>query len=380
MEYQLLPFQKDHFKPIKHQIYWCGTGVGKTIMAHDRWVKLGKPSPVLILSKKKIIEQNNWQEMGFPDDTVYTNSHYSNIKKLFDIKFKHIIIDECHVIKNYKSKVSQSVVSLVNKTKASTSWLSATPTSNYLFDYYPFIAVNAIVSGKEVDKRYSIYQPKMYPYLKFPIKELVGYHDEQSLLHALDQRTFKLLSVDMDFETLNETIEFKQLPDVKKIIKDRVYNNEVLETPISVYNAVRQLKHMEKIKFIKELEHEQIIIFTNYVSEVEFLVEHLDDVAIIDGKNKISDIHFKVKYLIINYAAGAEGLNLQHCSCLIHFSPPTNYTHFKQACGRIGRVGQKASVIEIYTLLCNQIDKKISKSLQQKEDFNVKKFLDLGDF
>ena len=217
----------------------------------------------------------------------------------------------------------------------------------------------------------------MYPYLKFPIKELVGYKNEERLLKALENRTFKLLNVNMNFETLNEQIEFKQLKEVNQIIKTKIYADEVLETPIAVYNCVRQLKHIEKIKFIKDLEHKQIIIFTNYVSEVEFLVEHLGgDLAIIDGKNKITQNHLSAKYLVINYAAGAEGLNLQHASCLIHFSPPTNYTHFKQACGRIGRIGQQADVIEIYTLIANSIDKKISKSLDQKEDFNVNKFIE----
>jgi superfamily II DNA or RNA helicase len=385
IDYELLDFQKEHFKNLKTQYYWCGTGVGKTYMALDRLIKLGVKSGILVIAPKQKIDSGDWQELELPNDTIFINNHYTNIKKVYDKKtvIKHIVIDEAHLVKNFKTKSWQYLEKIIDKYKPGTTWLSATPTSNGLFDYYPFLSTllrvdfNKDVSTAALDKTVSIYERQKFNYCDYPIKVLVGYKNEALFKKMIKNSSFIKLSMPKEYSIRTEIIKFNTPAGYSKTKKLGVFKDEVVDTPMKMWNILRSFENREKINFIKNLEHKNIVIFTNYKAEVEYLKNNLENCGVIDGSNKI-DLKQKEKYkhLIVNYKSGSAALNLQHATCCIHYSPSCNYTDHVQSLGRIDRVGQTANAIEIFTFCQSDIDKKIIEALKQKKDFNYTAFIE----
>ena len=352
-------------------------------MALDRIVKLGIESGILIIAPKQKIDAGDWQDLDFKD-AIYINNHYTNIKKVFEMSkvINHIIIDEAHLLKNFKTKGWIYLEKIIQKYKPSTTWLSATPTSRGLIDYYPFLSTllsidfNKEITTAGLDKKISIYEKQKFNYADYPIKTLVGYRNEDKFKKIIKIFSFEKLEMPKDYEVKSEVVNFKQPKDINVIRKTNIFEGEVIESPVKKWNIIRRINNKEKIDFIKRLEHRNIIIFTNYKSEVEFLKENLENYGIIDGSNKIDlTDKEKYKYIIVNYKSGSAALNLQHATCCIHYSPTCNYTDHIQSLGRIDRVGQKASAIEIFTFCQSYIDRQIIDCLSVKKDYNINKFL-----
>ena len=78
--------------------------------------------------------------------------------------------------------------------------------------------------------------------------------------------------------------------------------------------------------------------------------------------------------VIIQYQAGAMGLNLQKANRIVYFTPPLSCENYMQSKKRIHRIGQKQTCF-YYRLICDHsIDERIYRSLERGIDYTDKLF------
>jgi SNF2 family DNA or RNA helicase len=77
---------------------------------------------------------------------------------------------------------------------------------------------------------------------------------------------------------------------------------------------------------------------------------------------------------IIQYQAGAMGLNMQKANKIIYFSLPLSSELFEQSKKRIHRLGQQRSCFYYYLITKKSIEEDIFETLKQRKDYTDKLF------
>lgn len=78
--------------------------------------------------------------------------------------------------------------------------------------------------------------------------------------------------------------------------------------------------------------------------------------------------------VIIQYQAGAMGLNLQKSNIIIYFSLPLSSELFEQSKKRTHRIGQEKACIYYYLITEKSIEEKIFETLKMRKDFTERLF------
>lgn len=127
----------------------------------------------------------------------------------------------------------------------------------------------------------------------------------------------------------------------------------------------------EVIQEMREQGYPQIIVFTQYTDTLDFLRDHLLQVADIrvlcfsgrGGEARVSDDWQTISReetkrrfregqaeLLLCTDAAAEGLNFQFCGALVNYDMPWNPMRVEQRIGRIDRLGQRYPLVRIVNL------------------------------
>ena len=138
-------------------------------------------------------------------------------------------------------------------------------------------------------------------------------------------------------------------------------------------------KFLESLKDLLEKNpKEKIIVFSFFRGTNEYLEERLQEdginvVAIKGGMGSLKDEKledFRTKdsiNVLISSEVGSEGLDLQFASVEYNYDLPWNPMRLEQRIGRIDRIGQKADVLRIYNLYCqNTIEDRILERLYER--------------
>lgn len=141
-------------------------------------------------------------------------------------------------------------------------------------------------------------------------------------------------------------------------------------------------KYKEFLESIKTLltqnPKEKIIVFSFFRGTNEYLEERLGEdgikaVAIKGGMGSLKDDKledFRINdsiNILISSEVGSEGLDLQFASVEYNYDLPWNPMRLEQRIGRIDRIGQKADVLRIYNLCCqNTIEDRILERLYER--------------
>lgn len=127
--------------------------------------------------------------------------------------------------------------------------------------------------------------------------------------------------------------------------------------------------------------NDRLIVFYNFNDELC----RLKDVCIA-AKRPVSEVNGKVKNLkayesradsvtLIQYQAGAMGLNLQKANKIVYFTPPLSSELYEQSKKRIHRIGQDRPCF-YYRMICkNSIEGKIYDVLATRQDYTEKLFI-----
>lgn len=311
--------------------------------------------------------------------------------ELLKLRGYTLILDESHNVCNATSKQTKGVMKL---------------------KYDNLILLSGTPNGGAYEKLYT--QMKM-----------LGYKQNKKQFTDRYCNMFTMESGGVKFQVLSKTNPYKNIDELNKILRDDLHcvflkTNDVVELPSQHFIPVnvqvtKQYKafmvndyidlgdkeyiagsptekllysrylcgadNQNKIDVLTTLLEgidDRVIIFYNFNNECDVLTKLCKklkkNVFVCNGAVKQVD-EFKKhdkSVLLVQYSAGATGINLQYCNKAIYFSPPLSSNLFEQSKARTWRLGQSNKCT--YWVLQSGVECDILNSLDKKQDYNIKLF------
>ena len=232
----------------------------------------------------------------------------------------------------------------------------------------------------------------------FSIPIVVGYKNVDRLKAKLREygavfmKTEEVLDLP---EQLDNVIKVESTKEYKKFVKNRLIEIDgkelVGDTSLTKLLYQRQLAsqyNSNKTTMLRDLlesTNDRVIVFYNFNEELEKIedmcIRMERPVSVVNGQRKDLKCYEKDQdsVTLIQYQAGAMGLNLQKANKIIYFSLPLSSELFEQSKKRIHRIGQKNSCFYYYLITERSIEEKIYEVLGQRRDFTNKLFEELEE-
>lgn len=401
----------DKTKEFKNVGFYLDMGLGKTFVGSEKLKEINNKNNLIVCQKSKVDDwvyhmEDNYDFAVF--DLTNKNEMYEFFKfngakvgvinyeltfrrdELKKIKDFTLLLDESSQIKNEKAKRSKFILSLNSNNNI---LLSGTPVSGKYEEIWSqarLLGWN--ISKKRFEDNYLIIEKIDYG-IGFPIKKVVGYKNVERLKRKLKDHGAYFMKTDevMDLpEQVNQIINVDNTVYYYEFLKDRIINieNEELVGNSSLSRMLYQRKlaseynenKLEAFKDILNSTNDRLIVFYNFNNELEKLMY-----ICISLKRPISVVNGKMKDLknfdncddsvtLIQYQAGAMGLNLQKANKIIYFSLPLSSELMEQSKKRTHRIGQNKTCFYYYLITRNSIDGKIYKVLEERRDYTNKLF------
>ncbi len=364
----------------------CGGSINITDQPGTEFKPMVKPKDLYIITTAAKRDKLEWEHEMIPF-YLYTDKEkcvnnisviidsWNNVSKYVDVKDAFFIFDEQRVVGS--GKWSKSFI----KISKNNHWilLTATPGDTWK-DYVPVFIANGFYKNRTqfynqhvVWSRYTTY-PKIDKYINTDILE--KYKNEiQVEMNVIKSTRPHRIDIFTEYDK----------EKYKRITKDRwnIFEDEPIENAPQYMSCIRRVVNSDISKLIELKQvmerHKKLIIFYNFDYELEMLREF--------GKSMNAEIgewnghtHTKVpesdRWLyLVQYNAGAEGWNCITTDTIVFFSLSYSYRMTHQAAGRIDRRNTKFKDLYYYYFYSDSsIDKAIIKALQEKKDFNEKKF------
>lgn len=398
-------------KDFENVAYYLDMGLGKTFVGSEKMREIDNKNNLLICQKSKIKDRTEHFKK-FYDYRVFDLTDKKQLKEFliyedkrigiinYDLIFRReelsrlkdftLMLDESSQIKNENAKRSKFILKLNSKNNI---LLSGTPISGKYEEIWS--QANLLkwnISKNTFEKNYLITQNFDYG-VGFPIKQIVGYKNVDRLKKKLRDHGAVFMKTE---EVINLPSQVHQIINVsntvqyKRFLKDRIITVEGQElvgnTSLSRMLYQRKLASeynkykLEAFKDLLESTNSRLIVFYNFNNELRKLENICEDL-----EKPISFINGSVKDLkayeeeensvtLIQYQAGAMGLNLQKSNKIIYFSLPLSSELLEQSKKRTHRIGQKETCIYYYLISENSIDGKIYERLEMRKDYTNKLF------
>lgn len=418
----LYEYQKKYLADFpKRGIMAADTGTGKTFMAlahyksyfgyrngygEQEWGK-AMQTPLLILAPASKVRTGDWEreiEEYFGKDSgikyeIYSYEKFSRtpspaqfakgerpIWTKFVGKDVAIILDECHRIKNPQSLTGKAVYA-VAKNASFLVGLSATPLPNGWIDFANYSKIWGFTNNiTEFKKKYC----DIVTFKGFP--EIRGYLNEEELTaqwQSISKRLTKAEALDLPERTF-VGVDFERPAIYNKIFKTRVNEDgELLDTAPALAHCLRQTLTKPKLDYLADLiegTEENIVIFYNYVSEREAILETLKKkhserrIFRQDGEKhelpkKADWADIKNSVTVSHYRSGSTGVEMTYATQVIYFSPTYSYADYIQSIGRVYRNGQTEKTTFYNFRTPNSIEEDVYVCLRGKNDFQVAQWI-----
>lgn len=414
-------------KDLNKVAYYFDMGTGKTFIGAEKLVRLNARINLVVCQKSKIKDwddhfvnhyelsqeamiydltmwnKKDWE--SFNNDVQFENDWHEAKKYIliinYDLLFRRpelaklkdftLLLDESSLIQNEQSKRTKFIL---NKLKpANIILLSGTPTGGK----YEKLWSQLYLLGYKISK--STYWNEYVNYyvddrFGFPLKVIKGYKNVERLKRKMAEhgcffkKTEEVFSLpEQQFINVNvpASKEYKKFHKTG-IVKINEYETLIGDTTLTKLLYERQLCGMdskEKIKALKDLlssSEDRFIIFYNFNRELITIKEICLDLdkptSLVNGN--VKDL---TKYenesnsvTLIQYQAGAMGLNLQKANKIIYFTPPLSSELFEQSKKRTHRIGQTKPCF-YYQLICtNSVEENIYFNLAKRQDYTEKLF------
>jgi SNF2 family DNA or RNA helicase len=398
-------------------------GLGKTFTGGEKLIQLGAKVNLVICQKSKI---DDWKDhikshyIGKVDalydltnkvayseflSTAYCYDYLTvvgiinydlvwrrpKLKKLHDFT---LLLDESSLIQNETTKRSKFIMKLNYKNLI---LLSGTPTGGKYEKLYSQLKM----LGYDITKKsfYNMYVDFHYDDRQgFPLMVIDGYKNVERLKRKMRDYGCNFLKTEevLDLpEQIFTPVKVKRSPEYNKFMRTRITTVDGVElvgdTTLTKLLYARQLcgsYSEEKLKAFTDLlesTNDRLIVFYNFNAELDALKYVCDALerpySVVNGKDK--DLYaydnFNDSITLIQYQAGAMGLNLQKANKIIYFTPPLSSELYEQSKKRIHRIGQQATCF-YYNLICaGSIEEKIYNTLAMRKDYTEALFESEGN-
>ena len=392
-------------------------GLGKTYTGSEKMVSYGNRVNLVICQKSKVNDWVNHFRQHYPvtvfdltkpkqlDEFMVTVGTFIGIinyelawrrKELLKLKDFTLMLDESSLIQNRKAKQTKFILSLHPK---NVILLSGTPTAGkyenlwtqaHLLgwdiseDLYNRQYVNwkTIESDGFFHKVVDMENPyKNVDRLKQKFRNHGAVFMKTDEVFDLPEQTFTTVMVptSKEYRKFMKT-GYVQMPDGSELIGDQVFTKRLYSRQLcGMYSQA-------KINAFRDLlasTNDRVIVFYNFTAELVELQAACNDLerpySMVNGQIKRLDEyeHCDNSVTLIQYQAGAMGLNLQKANKIIYFTLPERSELFEQSKARIHRIGQNRPCF-YWILMCEKsVEEDIHDALQQRKNFTDELFVEL---
>jgi hypothetical protein len=353
-------------------------------------------------NQKERLKQLNSTNKDIIAISIYNFKWFVEVNK---IKFDCLIIDESSGFKNPSTIRFKNIKQLLKKQNFKYKiLLSGTPNPNSYIDLWSQIYI--LDMGKRLEPYITKFKNKYmqkHPYLKSVYQPINGM--DKVIMDKIKDISFNIEV--KDIHKINYYYKEHRLDNnITKIIKDmktdfimniddNLDEDSIIKSASVLYSKLLQISsgglivgdevkilHLERIKLLKELlesyDNENFIIVYNFKFQRNLIIENIKNITLWDKKNATKLINKwnnkKIKYLLVHHGNISHGVNMQGGgSNIIYFSPLDNLENYLQLNKRLAR-GKDKKIVNIFHLFSTNDDKKVYKSLENK-NFNMKKML-----
>ena len=412
----LYNFQKDILEKTKSRnrvAYYMEMGTGKTFVGSEKMKQLHSNINLIICQKSKI---NDWLDHFKTYYEVDTNVFDLTNKKQYEEFFEvlgyrsvlkpivgiinyelcwrrkelntlnnfTLMLDESSLIQNEKAKRTKFILNLKFD---GLILLSGTPVGGK----YENLWSQCKLLGLDISKSQfwgTYIKTRLIEVNGFSLPIVTGYMNVRDLKQNLrDHGAIFLKSSEVI--DLPEQVEIKQyiepIKAYKTFKKDSIV--EIDDEELVGDNTLKKMLYerqlcgqfnsnkLDSLKEIMESTTNRIIIFYNFTKEKDLIVGLCEKLkkpySIINGEIKDLEAYTTKddSITIVQYQAGAMGLNLQEANKIIYFTLPLSSELFEQSKKRIHRIGQIDTCFYYYLLTKGTIEESIYKTLMMRKDY-----------
>ena len=375
MKIKLMEHQKEALEvtsDFNNVAYYYDMGLGKTFLGSEKMKEINNNNNLLICQKSKIDdwvehfktyyeeyeifnltkkkELDKYLEKSKIDDKIIGIINYDLVwrkNEFSKIKDFTMILDESSMIQSDKAKRTKFILKL---NSSNVILLSGTPTGGK----YETLCSQCKLLGWNISKRdyynkYIITKSINVASSPYPIDIVTGYKNIDDLkkelrLHgAIFKKTEEVLTLP---DKIENKIMINNIPEYKKFIKNDIVvinNDEIIgDTALTKLLCCRQICGMyniNKLNYLKSIIDstlDRLIIFYNFQSECDEIIkickEKKREVSIVNGKERDLEAYENCdnSITLIQYQAGAMGLNLQKSNKIIYYTLPLSSELFEQ--------------------------------------------------
>ena len=398
--------------------YYMGMGCGKTYVGCEQMLRYGNEYNLCIVQKSKVADWvehfRTYTDMDVIDYTkpkatirpgiiVVTYGMVWRRPEFLELKDFTLILDESSKVQHKGTrkkpvKQTQFILSLRPKNVV---LLSGTPCNGKyenLFSQIKLLGVNitkAFYWNRYID--YELVDNVKWVGGTFvrgkPYPKVLGYKNVEELKTNLRKSgaVFMLSDDVLDLpEQTEQIVKVKSTPEYKKFRKSNVVIIDGIEyigdTTLTKMLRERQLcsvlnKHkMDVLSDLMESTEDRLILFYNFQEEFVQISQLCEikqkKMSYVNGQGRDLDAYENdpSSVTLVQYQAGAHGLNLQKANKMIMFSLPLSCELHDQAKARIHRLGQKNCTKYWYLITENSIEGHILDTLKSGHDYTVALF------
>lgn len=390
--------------------FYYDMGLGKTFIGSERLRLYGERVNIVVCQKSKIKDWCEHFKEHYTDYAVFDLTDKKDMQafmiypiykcigiinyelayrraELRQLKDFTMMLDESSMIKNETAKRTKFILSLK---PSHTILLSGTPTDGkYEFLYSQLRLLGWKITKTAYYNRYIKTELRSYGGPTFRVvtgyknvSELKAKLKEYGAVFAKTEEVIKLPEKKFikEYSTVSS--------DYKKFMKDRVIKIDDKELTGDSTLSKRLYARMlcsayskDKIARLIDLVNstsDRVIIFYNFNTELEALRKVLFDrpISIVNGQIKDLKAYENNdnSVTLIQYQAGAMGLNLQKANRIIYFSLPERSELFEQSKARICRIGQEKQCYYHIMMCRKSVEEKIYECLLMRKDYTDELF------
>ena len=317
-----------------------------------------------------------------------------------------VILDEAQRIKNFNTKTAESIKRVP---RSHSLVLTGTPLENRLEDLYSivqfldpdllsplwrFAADHYLLSREKKDhilgyRNLNALHKKLQPLVlrrrkKEVLRDLpaqitntyyVDLHPKQASIHrSLASQLSPLLN--KKYLTPMDVRRIQELLLCMRRVCDSTY---LIDRETQISPKLEELRNI--LRELVEQSDRKVVIFSEWTAMTYLIGKLLSDLGIpfveLSGKIPVPKRQALIDEftnnpecrIFLSTDAGGTGLNLQAADCVINFEPPWNPAKVNQRIGRVNRIGQTSSCVNVINLVAkDSIEERILAGLQLKTD------------
>ena len=395
--------------------FYHDMGLGKTFTGAAKLMEdMDAVTSLVVCQKSKVQDWCNHFKENYPDIVVadltqdegwrlLESEHVAHVvcvinydliwrrPGLFHMVNFSLMFDESSLLQNKGSKRTRAAMRLADKAH-SLVLLSGTPTDGK----YERLWSQLHMLGWQIDEKLfwrQYVETEVDMSEGFPITKVVGYKNEERLVRKMRQCGCDFLKTEDVLDLPEQTFVRVAVPAskeyrefVRKHVIEAFGREFVGDTVFGDMTAKRMLAGAySKAKAgafgdILDSTSRRLVVFYNFDCELEAIEAELDrrvrPWSLLNGKSHELESFRQCDdgVAIIQYQAGAMGVNLQEANICVYFSPPLASSLFEQSKKRIHRVGQDKPCTYYELVSTGTIESKIYDTLAKRQDYTERLF------